>query len=155
MSWWCADKFGAVNSFIASRLGSLVFVPAMTIAPGAWQPKFDEMDSIEKMQEVRSDVGVQWLLLTRTMEASRKVVEIIRWVRPKHKTLSRSRNACGAQRLLTRSAPLNNRAQELRSLSVGAQEAGGAGRTSVARDGPDGAAGIGGDGEGGRVQQEL
>ena len=74
----CADKFGAVNSFIASRLGSLVFVPAMTIAPGAWQPKFDEMDSIEKMQEVRSDVGVQWLLLTRTMEASRKVVEIIR-----------------------------------------------------------------------------
>lgn len=50
----------------------------MTIAPGAWQPKFDEMDSIEKMQEVRSDVGVQWLLLTRTMEASRKVVEIIR-----------------------------------------------------------------------------
>ena len=142
-----------MNSFIASRLGSLVFVPAMTIAPGAWQPKFDEMDSIEKMQEVRSDVGVQWLLLTRTMEASRKVVEIIRCA--KHKTLLRSRNACGAQRLLTRSAPLNNRAHELRSLTVGAQEAGGAGRTSVARDGPDGAAGVGGDGEGGRVQQEL
>ena len=152
MSWWCADKFGAVNSFIASRLGSLVFVPAMTIAPGAWQPKFDEMDSIEKMQEVRSDVGVQWLLLTRTMEASRKVVEIIRCA-PSTNTLLRSRNACGAQRLLTRLAPLTS--QELRSRSVGAQEAGGAGRTSVARDGPDGAAGVGGDGEGGRVQQEL
>ena len=90
MSALCADKFGAVNSFIASRLGSLVFVPAMTIAPGAWQPKFDEMDSIEKMQEVRSDVGVQWLLLTRTMEASRKVVEIIRCA-PSTNTLLRSR----------------------------------------------------------------
>ena len=51
---------------------------AMTIAPGAWQPKFDHIDSLEKMQDVRADVGVQWLLLTRTMEASRKVVEIIR-----------------------------------------------------------------------------
>ena len=76
--FWEYYKFGAVNSFIASRLGTLVFVPAMTIAPGAWQPKFEEMDSIEKLREVRSDVGVQWLLLTRTMEASRKVVEIIR-----------------------------------------------------------------------------
>ena len=154
MSALCADKFGAVNSFIASRLGSLVFVPAMTIAPGAWQPKFDEMDSIEKMQEVRSDVGVQWLLLTRTMEASRKVVEIIRCA-PSTNTLLRSRNACGAQRLLTRSAPLNNRAHELRSLTVGAQEAGRAGRTSVTCNRSDGAAGVGGDGEGGRVQQEL
>jgi ABC-type uncharacterized transport system fused permease/ATPase subunit len=76
--YWEYYKFGAVNSFIAWRIGSLVFVPAMTIAPGAWQPKFEQIDSLEKMQEVRADVGVQWLLLTRTMEASRKVVEIIR-----------------------------------------------------------------------------
>eukprot|EP01047_Picozoa_sp_COSAG01_P111498 COSAG01_NODE_40281_length_465_cov_3.169399_2_plen_47_part_01 len=34
-------KFGAVNSFLAWRLGSLVFVPAMTIAPGVFgRPKF-------------------------------------------------------------------------------------------------------------------
>eukprot|EP01049_Picozoa_sp_SAG25_P007727 SAG25_NODE_648_length_6205_cov_2.314609_6_plen_338_part_00 len=72
-------KFGAVNSFLAWRLGSLVFVPAMTIAPGVFgRPKFEALDSIEKMQEVRAEVGVQWLLLTRTMEASRRVVEIVR-----------------------------------------------------------------------------
>ena len=50
--FWEYYKFGAVNSFIAWRIGALVFVPAMTIAPGAWQPKYDQVDSLEKMQEV-------------------------------------------------------------------------------------------------------
>ena len=66
--FWEYYKFGAVNSFVQSRIGLLVFVPAMTIAPGAWQPKFEDVDSIDKMKEVRADVGVQFILLSRTME---------------------------------------------------------------------------------------
>ena len=71
-------KFGAVSSFLQWRLGSLVFVPAMSIAPGVFGPKFENVDSIDKLTELRADVGVQWLLLTRTMESSRRVVEIVR-----------------------------------------------------------------------------
>jgi ABC-type uncharacterized transport system fused permease/ATPase subunit len=37
--FWEYYKFGAVNSFIAWRLGALVFVPAMTIAPGEFHRK--------------------------------------------------------------------------------------------------------------------
>jgi ABC-type uncharacterized transport system fused permease/ATPase subunit len=76
--FWEYYKFGAVNSFIAGRLANVVFVPAMAIAPGVWFPKHGTIDTIDKMKEVRADVGVQWLLLNRTMEASSRVVEIVR-----------------------------------------------------------------------------
>jgi ABC-type uncharacterized transport system fused permease/ATPase subunit len=48
------------------------------IGRGVLFPKFDKVDTIEKMSIVRSDVGVAWVLYSATMESARIVVETVR-----------------------------------------------------------------------------
>ena len=45
---------------------------------GVIYPKYEVLDTIEKMSEVRSMVGVQWVLFGNTMSAARITIELIR-----------------------------------------------------------------------------
>ena len=75
VAYW---KFGQVNQFVINYLMNATMA-ALVIAPGIWNPKFkDGVSSIEEMAAVRADAGVQFVLLESTMEAARRVVEMIR-----------------------------------------------------------------------------
>lgn len=70
-------KFGIVNCFFMHHFLDQ-FVAIFCIGRGILYPKYDKVDTIEKMADVRSNVGVQWVLFTNTMAAARIVVEMIR-----------------------------------------------------------------------------
>ena len=70
-------KFGIVNCFFMHHFLDQ-FVAIFCIGRGILYPAYDSIDSIDKMAEVRSNVGVQWVLFTNTMAAARVVVEMLR-----------------------------------------------------------------------------
>jgi ABC-type uncharacterized transport system fused permease/ATPase subunit len=70
-------KFGIVNCFFMHHFLDQ-FVAIFCIGRGIIYPKYEKIDTIEKMADVRSNVGVQWVLFTNTMQAARIVVEMIR-----------------------------------------------------------------------------
>jgi ABC-type uncharacterized transport system fused permease/ATPase subunit len=70
-------KFGLINNAVMGRMANC-FVGAFVIAPGCWNPRYEVIDSIDKMAEVRADVGTQWVLFTRVMQAARRAVEMFR-----------------------------------------------------------------------------
>eukprot|EP01047_Picozoa_sp_COSAG01_P034196 COSAG01_NODE_2556_length_7460_cov_14.297786_8_plen_590_part_00 len=70
-------KFGTVNNFFMNHFMSQM-TGIVCIGRGILFPRYERVDSIEKMATVRSDVGVAWVLYSSTMEAAKVLVEMIR-----------------------------------------------------------------------------
>ena len=70
-------KFGIVNCFFMHH-----FMDQLTaifcIGRGILFPMYEKLDTIEKMSEVRSMVGVQWVLFSNTMNAAKITINLIR-----------------------------------------------------------------------------
>jgi hypothetical protein len=56
------------------------FVAMLCIGRGVWWPKQDvalQMDTIEKLANLRADVGVQWMLFNQCMAAARQAIDMV------------------------------------------------------------------------------
>ena len=54
------------------------FVGIFCIGRGIWFPTYQALDTVEKIADVRSAVGVQWLLFSQTMNSARAGIDLLR-----------------------------------------------------------------------------
>eukprot|EP01045_Picozoa_sp_COSAG04_P035661 COSAG04_NODE_8331_length_989_cov_1.031461_1_plen_207_part_10 len=70
-------QFGMINHFFNTYLAGELF-PICIISHGILNPKHSSLDTIEDMMEVRSDVGVLWVLFSRAFQSARTVIDSLR-----------------------------------------------------------------------------
>lgn len=74
VSFW---RFGCVNCFFMEFF-TTQFVAVFCIGRGILTPRFEQVDTLEKLATVRADVGVQYALFSSAMTAARTAIAIIR-----------------------------------------------------------------------------
>jgi ABC-type uncharacterized transport system fused permease/ATPase subunit len=68
--------FHSIWNFVIQH-GAREFVSILCIGRGVWMPKYENIDTIDKMADVRAEVGVQFMLFNNCMGAAMRAINMI------------------------------------------------------------------------------